>query len=275
MPVAARESVRASNLSRAMRTLPGKMLVCGLAALAVVPAGALAAKTPKRCMGKKVTVVPDGPKTGKLFKGTNADDVIATDRGKDIIATGGGDDVICVGKGRDLVNAGPGDDIISGGDNADILKGAAGNDTITTGADQPNGIPDLVDAGGGDDVVISDIDGAIVKTAAGDDVVKVARSGNSVASAINLIDLGAGNDRIEGAQTSTQVQAAGGVGNDTLISGANADALKGEAGDDTLQSGAGGDALDGGGGNDSCDGGADGEGTVDVAADCERLTGVP
>lgn len=74
-----------------------------------------------------------------------------------------------------------------------------------------------------------------------------------------FIDLGEGNDRVEGDDTRGIITADGGEGNDTIIGGAGADRISGGLGSDRLYGRGGRDRLSGGGGKDRLYGGASGD----------------
>ncbi|MBP7951014.1 MAG: hypothetical protein KA004_15285 [Verrucomicrobiales bacterium] len=70
-------------------------------------------------------------------------------------------------------------------------------------------------------------------------------------------DLGDGNDAFHAVGFPGSVLIAGGLGNDTIVGGGDADFLHGNDGDDTLWGGGGTDEICGGNGNDSIVGGGD------------------
>ena len=85
--------------------------------------------------------------------------------------------------------------------------------------------------------------------------------GNNVLTALstnaadaNIIDGGAGNDRLDGGGGDDVLN--GGTGNDMLRGGAQDDTLNGDDGNDMLFGNAGNDVLEGGNGNDTLNGNA-------------------
>ncbi|MBA2522334.1 MAG: hypothetical protein H0V25_03285 [Solirubrobacterales bacterium] len=77
---------------------------------------------PVKCGGQVATIIATG--TGDRIRGSDANDVIATDAGNDKISGGGGNDLICGGDGNDKIDGGSGKDKIDGG---------AGNDKCGKG----------------------------------------------------------------------------------------------------------------------------------------------
>jgi Ca2+-binding RTX toxin-like protein len=199
--------------------------------------------------------------------GEDGDDVIVGDRGDDIMIGGLGND-------RLIWNNGDGSDLMIGNDGIDVIEanGAAVGDVFTLGKDGTKAIFDRTNLvpfkltvetseqfeanglGGDDSFTISDLSGT--------DVQRIGFAG------------GAGNDTLDGSQTSTKIIAYGDEGNDKLLGGSANDYLfggdgddrvDGEKGDDTMIGGAGNDTLgwDDGDGNDLISGG-DGYDIVEV-----------
>lgn len=212
--------------------------------------------------------------------GTDGDNTIDSGPGSDTIDAGGGDDTIFARSGNDTILASPGGDLIFAGE---------GNDTITTSG------PDAVHAEAGNDTVIlgdstelfadggpgvDRMDASVstasfrinlgtfatgvegmrfvnfenLMTGAGDDVIIGTDD-------TNLIDSGAGNDRVFGRG-----------GDDALIGGDGDDILFGEDGNDTLEGGNGNDRLFGGKGNDEIIGG-EGDDVIVGKAGNDNLVG--
>jgi Ca2+-binding RTX toxin-like protein len=182
-----------------------------------------------------------------------------------------GNDSLRGGAGDDHLFGGAGDDVMLAGavaDGADAFSGGPGNDTVDYGA-----------RAGAIAVTIDDVadDGA-------------AGEGDDVATDVEIVKGGAGDDTLAGGAGNETLY--GGAGNDTLTGGAGNDTLFGDAGDDLFDEGAatsGADTINGGAGIDtvsyagrsvgvsvSLDGVAnDGEpGELDkVMADVENVTG--
>jgi VCBS repeat-containing protein len=87
-----------------------------------------------------------------------------------------------------------------------------------------------------------------------------------------FINLGAGNDSVDGTAVNFSVIVFGGDGNDLLLGGSGNDFLSGEAGNDTLRAAGGDDLLLGGDGQDTLRGGA-GNDVLDGGADSDLLAG--
>jgi Ca2+-binding RTX toxin-like protein len=118
-----------------------------------------------------------------------------------------GDDLIVTGRGEDEVNAGHGDDTIVGGDGDDLIFASGGDDAITTGQGNDRVVP-----GDGNDSVF---------TGDGDDVIFLGRENwdqtQLVAIGNDLVEAGAGNDRLMVSPTPGHVSFDGGPGQDTII----------------------------------------------------------
>ncbi len=208
----------------------------------------------------------------------------------EVIDGGGGNDRILGGAGNDTIDASPfqlmsielidggaGDDTIIGSAGNDTIMGNTGNDTLSGGLGDDvfalagDGGLDTIDGGDGIDTVrgsiyndniristgaasltsIEIIDGGAgndrILGGAGDDVIDL--SGTTLLS-IELIDGGAGNDTIVGSGGDDVIS--GNSGNDMLIGGLGNDTFTfvGDTGFDTIHGGAGSDTLQGSGYND-------------------------
>lgn len=150
---------------------------------------------------------------------------------RDLVDGGAGDDTITTGDDRDTIFGGEGNDVIEGGIDDDSVDGGAGNDSITDlqGAD-------TIDGGAGDDTIIAGID--TFSDYVGDDP-NLPIGG--VASDPNIDD---GRDLVSG-----------GDGNDSIMTGDDADTIDGGTGNDTINAGIDDDFVDGGEGDDSIIGG--------------------
>jgi Ca2+-binding RTX toxin-like protein len=221
----------------------GRVLVAALALVApwvvAAPAGA-AVEVPQEC------AVP--PEIADLSQfhvviGTNASERL---EGTD------GPDFICGLLGDDVIEAGGGGDIVLGDTSTFFgnVQAAGGADRITGGAGD-----DLLVSGPGDDTV---------NGGAGDD----------------MLNLAVGDDTGQGGGGADLV--IGGFGRDVVVGGAGPDQLAGGPGDDLVNGGPGADVLFGeipdsaplppgtAPGTDRCIG----AGGFDVAADCDRTSGV-
>ncbi|NHN37434.1 hypothetical protein G8764_09040 [Pseudomaricurvus alcaniphilus] len=184
----------------------------------------------------------------------------ATEAGQQIAGTSGDDDLTGTS----------GDDVIVGGAGNDVLKGAAGDDTfVVQGVNQ--GSDRIIGGGGTDTIVGGNEDDAIslVRLLATDSVEEIdGEAGtNSVLGTassdrldfsatrlrnIDLIDGGAGHDRITGSAAADVI--VGNKGNDKLEGGAGADVFVVEGarqGTDRIIGGGGKDTIRGGSGDDA------------------------
>jgi Ca2+-binding RTX toxin-like protein len=146
--------------------------------------------------------------------------------GKDTLRGGAGDDVLYGGDGDDTFNAG------TASDGADTFNGGAGNDTVDYSA-RTNAVTVTNDG-----------------TATSGETLET----DTVATDVEIIKGGAGNDTLTGGANADTIY--GGPGNDTIAGGGGADILYGDAGNDTFDQGAttdGGDTLNGGAGIDTVD----------------------
>jgi len=149
-----------------------------------------------------------------VITGSSADDQIVTGDGSDVVNSGGGNDSLVGGNGDDALIGGAGNDTIQGGDGADSLYGGDGRDQIDggIGADmiQADRL-DTVTSGGGDDRLFlyfnawddqrqEYADPTIGSIAAGDgnDLVVVRRFASNPPPHRFVVDLGAGDDTIQG-----------------------------------------------------------------------------
>ncbi|MFG6098754.1 calcium-binding protein [Leptothoe sp. ISB3NOV94-8A] len=181
-----------------------------------------------------------------IFFGANGDDTILGGAGTDVVFAGGGNDTVVGQTGNDVAFLGAGHDrfIWNNGDGSDFINGGAGNDTTeVNGADGPGDEFELTEAngqaifnrlnlglftltnesiekfkingqGGDDSLTVGDLTGS--------DVQKVIFSG------------GDGNDTLDARESSTEIKARGGDGNDLLLGGSAEDTFYGGAGDDVV-----------------------------------------
>ncbi|TMQ25864.1 MAG: calcium-binding protein [Deltaproteobacteria bacterium] len=163
--------------------------------------------------------------------------------------------VKCTLKGND------GDDTLIGSAHADLIDGGTGNDTLQGGL----GDDTLIGGAGVDTVSYADrtvtvkvsLDSAHLWVAAQNGE---AGENDSIASDIENLTGGSGNDLLRGSSVANIIH--GGAGNDTIEGGAGNDALYGDAGNDLIYGGAGNDLLVGGAGADTLVGG-DGDDFID------------
>jgi Ca2+-binding RTX toxin-like protein len=134
------------------------------------------------------------------------------------------------------------------------------------------GRPDDLKRSMGSDVIVAEIDGNPVAARAalgavtavtrveirGDELLVsvddgAAAEGDDVATDIEIVKTGSGNDVLNATLVTTDVALIGGAGNDTITGGAGNDDLCGGAGNDRLTGNAGNDYFVGGAGNDTAD----------------------
>jgi hypothetical protein len=178
-----------------------------------------------------------------------------------VLSGDSGNDVLTGGDGDESLRGGDGDDVLEGRGGADLLSGEAGRDRVTYAGrtapvtvDLTTTTTDREGEAGEHDTVASDVER--VTGGAGNDRIV----GNTDA---NQLDGGLGDDALDGRDGNDALAGStgddtldGGPGNDTVAGGDGNDALAGSTGDDTLDGGAGNDAVDGGAGNDHLTGGS-------------------
>ncbi|SEG66061.1 beta strand repeat-containing protein [Bosea lathyri] len=233
----------------------------------------------------EVTLLEGSQLYGEVRLGTGDDKLTATaaeqdlsvdaGEGNDIVLAGAGDDLVRGGDGDDLLDGGAGDDALQGGNGNDrliggrgddFLFGDAGNDTLIGGAGN-----DLLDGGDGIDTVDYSAETASVTIdlgtgkATGDGIAK-----DRLAGIENVIG-GSGDDVLIGNNLANVLD--GGAGNDRIVAGAG-DMAIGGAGDDSIeiQAGAGAAAsIDGGSGRDTVKLTGTGTGSLAAPSGVERL----
>ena len=151
-----------------------------------------------------------------------------------VLSGDAGNDLLTGGDGAESLLGGDGDDVLEGRGGADLLSGEAGRDRVTYAGRTAPVTVDLTTTTTGQEGQAGEHD--------------------TVASDVERVIGGAGNDRIIGNAAANQLD--GGAGNDTIEGRDGNDSLAGTNGDDTLDGGAGNDFVDGGGGNDSLTGGS-------------------
>ncbi len=207
----------------------------------------------------------EGPNDDIILAGAGNDSVRAG-LGDDDVQGEAGDDVIHGESGNDVLDGGAGDDSLDGGFGNDTLLGGAGNDTLRgdQGDDSLDGGlgNDVLNAGEGDDTLIGGEGNDTLNAGPGDDVVDAGTGNDSITT-------GDGNDLVFGGDGDDYINTRGTEGNALPDLGypglfpadgdpANdLDTVYGGAGDDTILTGDDADYIDGGSGNDSIDAGLD------------------
>ena len=183
------------------------------------------------------------------FTATDVDPRFTVDAGtgNDTVQTGSGKDTLRGGAGNDSLFGGANDDALEGGVGNDVLGGQAGSDTINGGDGR-----DTASFSSHTANVFVTFNGAADDGASGEE--------DNVASSVENVNGGRGNDRITGSSAGNTLR--GNPGNDTLRGEGGADHLIGGDGDDRLTGGAGVDRLEGNNGADIIE--ARGDGAVDT-----------
>ena len=206
---------------------------------------------------------------GDVIDGNNAADGSNDDMVE--AGAGSGNDTVFGEAGNDLLFGFDGNDEITGGDGADIINGMTGNDLLDGGADNDTFVieaafgTDSIVGGEGtttgtDDDLIRATSGSLTDpstgTFTGNEAGTLANGTDTLTfSEIEAIELGAGDDTVDGTATTT------GINVDTND---GADSILGGSGDDTVDAGAGNDSITGGQGSDSILAG-DSDDTITVA----------
>jgi hypothetical protein len=175
-----------------------------------------------------------------------------------------------LGDGADEGSGSPGDDVFLGEAGDDELYGKAGNDTLDGGAGDDElegpirdataltpGADLLIGGTGADTVGYNNVEDNLSLTLDGQANDGRAGEGDNVASDVETIVAGDGDDTLTGDAGPNRLMGgygndtiAGGAGNDTLDGGVGNDQLAGEAGDDRIEGSADDDVLEGGPGLD-------------------------
>ena len=192
-----------------------------------------------------------------IILGNGANDFINSLAGNDTVDGGGGNDTLIGGDGIDSLNGAADNDFIAGAKGNDRMIGDTGNDTLAwrdgDGSDRMSGNAgvDTVAVQGslaqGDNFVLNQqgtqaifdrinlgqfqltVDTAeqfSVSGEGGHDSFDVNNLGNTSINSVSFSG-GAGNDTLNGSDTSTQLVGNGDAGNDLLISSSVADTLNG------------------------------------------------
>lgn len=229
-------------------------------------------------VGSDTLVGADGQDT---LAGGDGNDSLLGGAGDDTLTTGGGNDTTDGGSGDDVINGERGDNTLGGGsdsntiilrpfangnstggnsslatDGADtvIIEGSAGNNTFSV---SQVGSQLRVTTGTATITLADSVRTVSIVAGDGNDTVTLTDVNRTLPVAITL-DLGAGNDRFNGAGAKLGVvplQVLGGAGNDTLDGTTGTDIFDGGEGNDVINGGDGVDTLRGGVGDDTISGG--------------------
>jgi Ca2+-binding RTX toxin-like protein len=219
---------------------------------------------------------------GDEIWGLGGNDRIYGSSQNDKLYGGDGADLIEDSHGRDLVRGGNGDDTLFGHGGKDVYYGDAGNDRITMHEYTDVADTDRIFGGAGADTVMYSYDLAVSMDADGvaDDGRK--GEGDNIATDVENLIGGFGNDRIVGNAGRNELE--GLSGNDTIYGLGGDDVLYGGPGTDKMYGGAGDDWLtgedwDSNRTKDLLDGGVNGTGgdsclryTNDQTVGCEYVT---
>jgi Ca2+-binding RTX toxin-like protein len=229
---------------------------------------------------------------GDTLNGDAGNDILNGGDGNDTLNGGLGDDALNGEAGNDTLDGGDGDDTLNGGVGDDVLTGGAGTDTASysdatagvtvslatagaqatgAGSDTLTGIENLTGSAH-NDVLTGDAGANRLKGGAGDDLLDGGDGDDLIdgEDGIDRLTYAAAAAAITVSLATTQAQATGGAGVDTILNienvtgsaygdvltgNANANDIVGGAGDDTVNAGGGADTVDGGDGNDTLNGG--------------------
>ncbi|MBL4917686.1 Hint domain-containing protein [Szabonella alba] len=181
------------------------------------------------------------------------DDRVEAGAGDDTVYSGAGDDTVLAGEGNDLVYGGAGRDELHGEAGNDTLYGGAGHDTLIGGDGE-----DQLYGGAGDDLLHGDAGDDRIFGGDGSDTVYGGEGDNYIDTSgtrplpdidypgVYPADTDPENDRD---------LVFGGSGNDTILTGDDADTIHAGAGDDFVNAGIDADLVYGGDGNDTLIGG--------------------
>jgi Ca2+-binding RTX toxin-like protein len=171
--------------------------------------------------------------------------------GSDVESLSGGidNDLLIGGPGDGILSGGAGDDVLDGGGGADVLLGGDGADTASYAGRVAPVTADLSVPGGDgeaneNDNIASDVEK--ITGGAGNDTL----TGDAAGNVLNGLG---GDDTLNGGDAFDQLL--GGEGNDTANGDGGNDFLRGEGGNDALNGGEGEDKVEGGTGDDLLDGG--------------------
>jgi len=177
----------------------------------------------------------DGRGGDDLLYGDEGDDTIRGDRGDDYVEGGAGDDDIDAGRDNDTViwTEGDGNDSIDmdyGWDTLRVITDDSGDTVSLTSPDRNE-----VEIAGTDsaswDLSVTRGDIFEINTGGGDDVVEVYDLDRTDVNEV-VLHLGAGDDRVEGAEATETIKAYGEAGNDWFVGGSDDDTFDGGEGTD-------------------------------------------
>ncbi|EKV03054.1 hemolysin-type calcium-binding repeat protein [Leptolyngbya sp. PCC 7375] len=181
-----------------------------------------------------------------IFFGANGNDTILGGAGTDIVFAGGGNDTVVGQTGNDVAFLGSGHDrfIWNNGDGSDFINGGAGKDTTeVNGADGPGDEFELTEANG--QAIFNRLNLGLF-TLTNESIEKFKINGQGGDDSLTVGDLtdsdvqkvvfsgGDGNDILDARESSTEIKARGGNGNDLLQGGSAEDTFHGGAGDDVV-----------------------------------------
>jgi hypothetical protein len=185
-----------------------------------------------------------GPATLEAH-GRGGDDNLSGTPNADRLFGDEGGDSLYGGAGNDLLDGAAGDDYLYDGDGDDSVSGGPNNDTIT-----PGGGRDTFSGGDGtDSVEYTQSTQPVTITADGQPDDGAAGEGDNVATDIESLYGGIANDRIVAGPNANTLR--GYAGNDSITGGPGEQRIEGDEGDDTIDSRDGVyDSIDCGPGND-------------------------
>lgn len=144
-------------------------------------------------------------------------------------------DSLIGGDGDDHIFGQGGDDTITGGDGQDNIDGGTGNDSIDSSSDDAIDLPDLGFPAYG--------------------AFPAVPADHDPNNDRDFVDAGSGNDTVVTGDDADTIL--GGSGNDSIDAGVDTDSIEGGSGNDTIIGGEGNDTIDGGDDNDVIYGGLD------------------
>ena len=143
------------------------------------------------------------------------------------------------------IAGGNGNDKLTGGKGADVVDGGANNDTFTE-VKTPDGSDTLIGGAGTDTANYGPRTAAVSVVLDGLANDGAGGEGDNVATDVEKVTGGKGNDTLDGGTVAVNNTIKGGKGNDTLFGRDGNDTL------DTIDSVSGNDSADGGNGTDTC-----------------------
>src|SRR5215208_2622601 len=189
----------------------------------------------RTCMGHTATRV--GTAGNDVIKGTPGPDVIVGLAGDDTIRGRGGKDIICGNRGADRLLGGRRADRVSGGMGADHEVGGQGHDVLRGGADNDwmagKRGPDKISGGPGADTLKGGRNRDRLSGGPDDDRLVGGRGGDRQFGSLgsDTILAGTGTDRLIGGDGDDFLDAADGVGDDSLRGSTGTDICAADPGD--------------------------------------------